>query len=64
MTKIDPEMHKALAAYSGPVTRCRPRKARAADMPKREDRQGASRRRVATRQKGPASEAAHGASRA
>jgi hypothetical protein len=38
MTKIATEMLKALAAYSGPVTRCRPGKARGADLPKRKDR--------------------------
>jgi len=37
MTKIDSEMLKALAAYSGPVTRCPPGKARGADLPKRKD---------------------------
>jgi hypothetical protein len=38
MTKIETEMFLALAAYSGPVTRCRPGKARGAEMPKREER--------------------------
>ena len=38
MTKIEIEMMRALAAYSGPVTRCRPGKARGADLPKKEDR--------------------------
>ena len=38
MTKIEIEMMKAVAAYSGPVTRCRPGKARGADLPKKEDR--------------------------
>src|SRR6516225_12132535 len=38
MTKIDSEMLEALAAYSGPVTRCPPGKARGADLPKRKDR--------------------------
>jgi hypothetical protein len=36
MTKI--EMIKALAAYSGPVKRCRPGKARGADLPIKDDR--------------------------
>jgi hypothetical protein len=40
MTKIDTETLKALVAYSGPVTRCRPGKARGSDLPKREDRAG------------------------
>ena len=38
MTKIDTDMLKAVAAYSGPVTRCRPGKARGADLPKKDDR--------------------------
>ena len=38
MTKIEIEMMKAIAAYSGPVKRCRPGKARAADPPKKHDR--------------------------
>jgi hypothetical protein len=38
MTKIEIEMMRALAAYSGPVKRCRPGKARAADLPKKDDR--------------------------
>ena len=38
MIKIDSEMLEALAAYSGPVRRCRPGKARAADLPKKDDR--------------------------
>ena len=38
MTKIETEMVKALAAYSGPVKRCRPGKARGADLPKKDDR--------------------------
>ena len=38
MTKIEIEMIKALAAYSGPVKRCRPGKARGADLPKKDDR--------------------------
>ena len=38
MTKIETEMLKAVAAYSGPVTRCPPGKARGADMPKSKDR--------------------------
>ena len=38
MTKIDIEMTKAVAAYSGPLKRCRPGKARAADLPKKDDR--------------------------
>jgi len=38
MNKIDAEMLKALAAYSGPVTRCRPGKACGADLPKKDDR--------------------------
>ena len=38
MTKIDIEMLEALAAYSGPVKRCPPGKARGADLPKRKDR--------------------------
>ena len=38
MTKIDGKMLEALAAYSGPVTRCPPGKARGADLPKRKDR--------------------------
>ena len=33
MTKIETEMLKALTAYTGPVTRCRPAKARGADLP-------------------------------
>jgi hypothetical protein len=31
-------MTKAVAAYSGPIKRCRPGKARAADLPKKADR--------------------------
>ena len=38
MTKIEIEMMKAVAAYSGPVKRCRPGKARAADLPMKDDR--------------------------
>ena len=38
MTKIEIEMMQALAAYSGHVKRCRPGKARGADLPKKEDR--------------------------
>lgn len=38
MRKIEIETLNALAAYSGPVTRCRPGKARGAEMPKKEDR--------------------------
>jgi hypothetical protein len=38
MTKVDLEMIKALAAYSGPVKRCRPGKARGVDLPKKGDR--------------------------
>jgi hypothetical protein len=38
MTKIEIEMMRALAAYSGPVKRCRPGKARGADLPKKDDR--------------------------
>ena len=38
MTKIEIEMLNAVAAYSGPVTRCRPGKARGADLPKKDDR--------------------------
>ena len=38
MTKVETEMMKAMAAYSGPVTRCPPGKARGAEMPKRKDR--------------------------
>jgi hypothetical protein len=38
MKKIETEMLKAVAAYSGPVTRCRPGKARGANIPKKEDR--------------------------
>jgi hypothetical protein len=38
MNKINAEMLKALAAYSGPVTRCRTGKARGADLPKKDDR--------------------------
>jgi hypothetical protein len=37
MTKIDTEMLNAVAAYSGLVTRCRPGKARAGEMPRKED---------------------------
>ena len=39
MTKIqiEIEMMKALADYSGPVKRCRPGKARGADLPKKDD---------------------------
>ena len=36
MTKIEIEMLKAVAAYSGPVTRCPPGKARGADPQERE----------------------------
>jgi hypothetical protein len=38
MTKIENEMLKALKAYSGPVTKCPPGKARGADLPRKEDR--------------------------
>jgi hypothetical protein len=38
MTKIEIEMLKAVAAYSGPVRRCRPGKARGAETPREEDR--------------------------
>jgi hypothetical protein len=38
MTKIEIEMLNAVAAYYGPVTRCRPGKARGTDLPKRKDR--------------------------
>ena len=38
MTKVDTELMKAVAAYSGPVTRFRPGKARGAEMPRKEDR--------------------------
>ena len=38
MTKIEIEMLKAVAAYSGPVRRCRPGKARGAEIPREEDR--------------------------
>jgi hypothetical protein len=38
MTKIEIEMMRALAAYSGPVKRCRPGKARGAELPKKDDR--------------------------
>jgi hypothetical protein len=38
MTKIETEMLNALTAYSGTVTRCRPGKARGADLPKKDDR--------------------------
>jgi hypothetical protein len=38
MTKIEIGMMRALAAYSGPVRRCRPGKARGADLPKKDDR--------------------------
>jgi hypothetical protein len=38
MTKIEIEMMEALAAYSGPVKRYRPGKARGADLPKKDDR--------------------------
>jgi hypothetical protein len=38
MTKIETEMLKVVAAYTGPVTRCRPGKARAAERTKKEDR--------------------------
>jgi hypothetical protein len=37
MTKIETEMLKALKAYSGPVTKCPPGKARGADLPRKED---------------------------
>jgi hypothetical protein len=36
--KIETEMLKALASYSGPVTRCPPGRARATGLPKKEDR--------------------------
>ena len=35
MTKIENEMLNAVAAYSGSVKRCRPGKARGADLPKK-----------------------------
>ena len=35
MTKIEAEMLNAVAAYSGPVRRCRPGKARGGDLPKK-----------------------------
>jgi hypothetical protein len=38
MTKIETEMLNALAAYSGPIRRCLPGKARGADVPKKDDR--------------------------
>jgi hypothetical protein len=38
MAKIDTEMLNALAAYHGRVERCRPGKARGADLPKKHDR--------------------------
>jgi hypothetical protein len=38
MVTIDPEMLKALAAYSGPVVRYQPGVARGVEMPKRDDR--------------------------
>jgi hypothetical protein len=38
MTKIKTEMLNAVDAYSGPVKRCRPGKARGPEMPRREDR--------------------------
>lgn len=38
MTKIEIEMLNALATYNGAVTRCRPGKARGADLPNKEDR--------------------------
>jgi hypothetical protein len=38
MTKIETEMLKALASYSGPVTKCPPGKARGADLPRKENR--------------------------
>ena len=37
MTKIEAEMLNAVAAYSGPVTRCRPGKARGVEIRKKED---------------------------
>jgi hypothetical protein len=37
MTKVETEMMTAMAAYSGPVTRCPPGKARGADLPKGKD---------------------------
>ena len=39
MRKIENEMLNALVAYSGPVKRCRPGKARGADLPKKRDRE-------------------------
>jgi hypothetical protein len=38
MTKIETEMLKALAAFTGPVIRCKPGKARGEDIAKKEDR--------------------------
>ena len=38
MTKIEIEMLKVLATYTGPVIRCPPGKARGAEMPKSKDR--------------------------
>jgi hypothetical protein len=38
MTKIETEMMKTLAGYSGPVTKCPPGRARGADLPRKEDR--------------------------
>ena len=38
MTKIETEMLKALAGYSGAVTKCPPGRARGADPPRKEDR--------------------------
>jgi hypothetical protein len=38
MTKVETEMLNAVGAYSGPVTRCRPGKPRAGEMPSKEDR--------------------------
>ena len=38
MTKIETVMLKALAGYSGPVTKCPPGRARGADPPRKEDR--------------------------
>jgi hypothetical protein len=38
MTKIETQMRKILATYTGPVFRCPPGKARGAEMPKGKDR--------------------------
>jgi hypothetical protein len=38
MTKIEIEMMRALAAYPGPVRRCRPGKARGTELPRKDDR--------------------------